>query len=219
MSFLALRPWIIRIKSLQKITVGTSQLGRSNRRLRPKLTDKSLGVFETLEFRQTVSDTFFAGLSAFGVGVLGTNLAAGRFGDRLGPTNLLEIMVSGGSNLTRPSELPHTGSHSALPPQTEGLGIRGQGLGPSANNEASGSQRFAIDWLLALNSPASTLDITDTLPSTLDDHFRRNCLVPTARFASFNWPRRQRRSGQGIPSWRIRAEHLRNPVQAWNSLP
>jgi len=71
MSFFSLRHSVNRVKSSAKPATGTRQRGRTNRRSRPKRADKSWGVFETLEFRQTVSDTFFAGLQAAGVGVLG----------------------------------------------------------------------------------------------------------------------------------------------------
>lgn len=78
-------------------------------RVRSKQAQKNLPVLDVLEFRQTVSDTFFAGLSAAGVGVLGTALAAERSGDRLGATNLLDIAVSGRSNATSRPEVHRGG--------------------------------------------------------------------------------------------------------------
>jgi hypothetical protein len=64
---------------------------------RPKPKERTLPALDLLEYRQTVSDTFFVSLQAAGVSLLGA-MAAEKARDPFGLTNPLDISISGGSD-------------------------------------------------------------------------------------------------------------------------
>jgi hypothetical protein len=64
---------------------------------RPKHPDRKLPALDALEYRQTVSDTFFVTLQAAGVSLLGA-IAVEKARDPFGLTNPLDISISGGSD-------------------------------------------------------------------------------------------------------------------------
>jgi hypothetical protein len=75
---------------------GTCCVGNQNW-TRPKPKERTLPALELLEYRQTVSDTFFVSLQAAGVSLLGA-IAAEKARDPFGLTNPLDISISGGSD-------------------------------------------------------------------------------------------------------------------------
>jgi hypothetical protein len=85
---------------------------RANRRgnkprVRPKHADRKLPALDVLEFRETISDTLFAGAQV--ASVLASVPMAAAAADVLAPSRLSDLSVSGGSTDT-PESVARSGS-------------------------------------------------------------------------------------------------------------
>jgi hypothetical protein len=132
---------------------------------RPKHADRKLPALDLLEYRQTVSDTFFVSLQAAGVSLLGA-IAVERARDPFGLTNPLDISISGGSD--RPPVPVHGGQGASTllsavvagnaQPDSSRVG----GIGRAGLEEPTGRPSESK------TNDAAASDFADGLPVVLD---------------------------------------------------
>ncbi len=149
----------------------------SSRRGRAKQADKTLPVLDVLEFRETVSDTFFAGLSAAGAGIFNSIAVSDRFSGLFGATSLVDISVARESNRMAIPALERSGWQGAVPPEAVASKFSNRSLESGPENGAANPPRFHDDSSLARSAPPATLDLADSLAPVLSPSTRNDSTI------------------------------------------